>query len=120
MNTYFLVIGFIVLVAVSVVSAQSPGCGPTPMIPNQQFNQPIQQQQSQAAQQAKQIQQIQATADFQAATARIQTQMRISQIQNQGSNNPQLQQQTMKSYQDQLQLLQTNFQQTMQQLNQQR
>ena len=118
MNTYFLVIGFIVLVAVSVVSAQSPGCGPTPMIPNQQFNQPI--QQSQAAQQARQIQQIQATADFQAATARIQTQMRISQIQNQGSNNPQLQQQTMKSYQDQLQLLQQNFQQTMQQLNQQR
>ena len=115
MNTYFLVIGFIVLVAVSVVSAQSPGCGPNPlgMIPNQQFNQP-----NQAAQQAKQIQQIQATADYQAATARIQTQIKISQIQNQ--SNPQLQQQTMKSYQDQLQLLQQNFNQTMQTLNQQR
>ena len=120
MNTYFLVIGFIVLVAVSVVSAQSPGCGPNPlgMVPNQQFNQPI--QQSQAAQQAKQIQIIQATSDFQASMARIDTQIKISQIQNQGSNNPQLQQQTMKSYQDQKNQLQTNFQTQMQMLNQQR
>lgn len=115
MNTYFLVIGFIVLVAVSVVSAQSPGCGPTPMIPNQQFNQP-----SQAAQQAKQIQIIQATSDFQASMARIDTQIRINQIQSQGSNNPQMQQQTMRSYQDQKQQLQTNFQNQMQLLNQQR
>jgi hypothetical protein len=112
----FLTLSFLlVLISSIVVFAQSPGCGPNPiqMIPNQQFNQP-----SQAAQQAKQIQQIQATADFQAAMARIDTQIKISQIQNQ--SNPQMQQQTMKSFQDQKQLLQTNFNQTMQQLNQQR
>lgn len=108
----------LVLMSSIVVFAQSPGCGPNPMpmVPNQQFNQPI--QPSQAAQQAKQIQQIQATSDFQASMARIQTQMKISQIQNQ--SNPQMQQQTMKGYQDQINQLQTNFQQTMQQLNQQR
>ena len=115
----FLTLSFLlVLVSSIVVFAQSPGCGPNPMqmVPNQQFNQPI--QPNQAAQQAKQVQQIRATADFQASMARIQTDMKISQIQNQG--NPQMQQQTMKSYQDQINTLQTNFQTQMQQLNQQR
>jgi len=116
MNKYFLFVGFIFLVAVSVVSAQSPGCGPTPNIPNQPIASPMVNP-SQAAQNAKQIQIIQARADYQASIARIQTQQQVSNIQNQG--NPQMQQQTAQQFQQQIQQLQQNFNQTMQNLQRQ-
>jgi hypothetical protein len=105
---------FLILFLVNIAGAQ---CGPDPMqrIPNQQFNQPV--AQTQAAQQQRQIQQIQVQANFQEAMAKIQTAMRISQIQNSGS--PQMQAQTQKSFQDQIQMLQQTYQQQLQALQRQ-
>jgi hypothetical protein len=112
-----LFIGMLLVLTVSVAEAQGgPGCGPTPMVPNQQFNQPIMQNPSQLQQQQKQIAVIQAQADFQAATAKLQTQRTISNIQNQG--NPQVQAQSAQQFQQQFQQLQQNFQVQMRPLQQ--
>jgi hypothetical protein len=113
MKKYGLLISVFIVAAVYSTPAQQ-GCGPTPNIPTaQQQNM----QQSQEAQKARQIQQIQAQANFQEAMAKVQTQMRISQIQNSG--NPQMQQQTQKSFQDQIQMLQQTYQQQLQALQRQ-
>lgn len=116
MKTAILVITLMLVMGLSYAQG-GPGCGPTPMIPNQQFNQPVQQSLSQAAQQQKQIQVIQAQADYNAATARIQTQQTISNIQNQG--NPQMQQQNAAQFQTQMQQLKQNFDQQIQNLQRQ-
>lgn len=115
MKTAILVIMLMLVVGLSYAQG-GPGCGPPPMIPNQQFNQPVMQNPSQLQQQQKQIAVIQAQADFQAATARLQTQRTISNIQNQG--NPQVQAQSAQQFQQQFQQLQQNFAAQMRQLQQ--
>ena len=113
MKKYGLLITVFIVAAVYSTPAQYQGCGPQPNVPT--VNQ--QQSQTQAQQVAKQIQIIQAQANHRDSIAKIQTQMQVSQLQNQG--NPQMQQQAMQGFQQQIQQLQQNFTQTMQNLQRQ-
>jgi hypothetical protein len=112
MKRYGLLITVFIVAAVYSTPAQYQGCGPTPNIPTaQQQNM----QQSQAAQQARQISIVQAQFDYQQRVAQIQHSMRLSQMQNQGANNPQI----MQGYQQQLRTLQEQFQSQLQALQRQ-
>jgi hypothetical protein len=109
MKRYGLLISVFIIAAVYSTPAQYQGCGPQPNVPT------VSQQQSQAAQQARQISIVQAQFDYQQRVAQIQHSMRLSQMQNQGANNPQI----MQGYQQQLRTLQEQFQSQLQALQRQ-
>ena len=112
MKKYGLLITVFIIAAIySTPAQQFQGCGNTPNIPTVSQ----QQSQSQAQQQARQISIVQAQFDFQQRVAQIQHQMRLSQMQNQGANNPQI----MQGYQQQLRTLQEQFQSQLQNLQRQ-
>jgi hypothetical protein len=107
MKTILLVISLLLMA--NMVSAQ---CGPNPV----QMGMPQQatQNYNQQRAQQQQIDMIRAQADLQQQMLRLQTDFRIQQMQNAG--NPQAMQQAAQQYNQQVQAVQTQFQNRMRQI----